>query len=82
MGGDEFGILMKAEMNKDELAARMKDMHKYMDFEISGQHITCSSGVCCYPEHGTDFTTLYQNADRALFKAKRNGKNQNFLYKK
>jgi len=56
-------------------------MHKYMDFEISGQHITCSSGVCCYPEHGTDFTTLYQNADRALFKAKRNRKNQNFLYK-
>ena len=82
MGGDEFGILMKAEMNREELAARMRDMHKYMDFEISGQHITCSSGVCCYPEDGTDFTTLYQNADRALFKAKRGGKNQNFLYKK
>lgn len=82
MGGDEFAILMKAEMSRDELAARMRDLHKCMDFEINGKHITCSSGVCCYPDCGTDFMTLYQNADAALFKAKQNGKNQNFFFEK
>lgn len=82
MGGDEFAILMKAEMNREELMERMQELHRSMDFEISGQHITCSSGVCCYPEHGTDFMTLYRNADKALFRAKRNGKNQNVFFEK
>lgn len=32
------------------------------------------------PADGTDFVSLYKHADKALFKAKRQGKDQNRIY--
>lgn len=82
MGGDEFAVLMKADMGRKELIERMEILHRSMTFETDGISITCSSGVCCYPTGGRDFTTLYKHADKALFQAKRSGKNRNRIYKK
>ena len=41
--------------------------------------ITCSIGLCCYPDDGSTSTTLLRNADTALFRAKDIGKN-NFQF--
>jgi diguanylate cyclase (GGDEF)-like protein len=39
-------------------------------------HVTVSVGVATYPDHADDATTLVGNADKALYVAKRSGKNR------
>jgi cyclic di-GMP phosphodiesterase Gmr len=45
-------------------------------FFIDGSEIFASTsiGVSLYPDHGTDYDTLCQNADIAMYRAKSNGK--------
>jgi len=42
--------------------------------------VTCSIGVASYPEHGSDFETLFQIADKMLYMAKERGKNRYIIY--
>jgi EAL domain-containing protein (putative c-di-GMP-specific phosphodiesterase class I) len=46
-------------------------------FEISGQslNVTASIGSSIYPDDGTDAETLLRNADSAMYKVKKHGKN-------
>jgi PleD family two-component response regulator len=73
---------MKAEMPTEDLAIRMKGFHKNMSTIVQGMPVTCSSGVCRYPEGGRTYSELFENADKSLFQAKRNGKNQCVIYDK
>lgn len=55
----------------------------FTQLEVNGHlinEISCSIGIALYPEHGKDFTTLYQNADFALYQAKHEGKNRFAVY--
>ncbi len=74
--GDTFAVLMKAELEKDELQRRMDGFHKAMRFEIEGIKLTCSSGACRYPDSADDFELLYKKADKAMYMAKRNSRGQ------
>jgi two-component system cell cycle response regulator len=78
-GGDEF-IIGLCELNRDEDLARL--MSKLIEVisqpcDIQGHNlsITTSIGVGLYPQHGEDGESLMKSADRALYEAKRLGKN-------
>ena len=44
-------------------------------FEVEGRevHLSCAAGISVYPDDGADFTTLLQNAEVALHRAKGTG---------
>ena len=80
MGGDEFAVFMKARLDNELLSSRLEKMRKKLRFEIEQTTVTCSIGACLAPEHGSDFDTIYHNADVALLTAKRLGKNRTQIY--
>ena len=47
---------------------------------IGGSHVTVSIGVACFPEHAGDGSELVGHADKALYVAKRMGKNRVEVY--
>ncbi|NLD19392.1 MAG: EAL domain-containing protein [Clostridiales bacterium] len=76
MGGDEFSVFIRAELSQEELNTRMDRLCKKLRFMVEDMNISCSAGACSSPSFGSDYQTLYQNADMALLTAKRLGKNQ------
>lgn len=77
-GGDEFVVLL-SELNDPEdaaIAARRMLEHIASPHPIDeqGLSVTTSIGVSVYPEDGRDPETLIQNADTAMYQAKKNGR--------
>ncbi|MFR6217603.1 MAG: diguanylate cyclase [Enterocloster bolteae] len=58
-----------------------KDRWKGRNGTGTGHAVTFSIGVSFYPDHGRDFSSLYEKADAAMYHAKRRGKNQYYIYK-
>lgn len=85
IGGDEFVVFLAipslewAKRKVRELVAVLD--HDYIN-DISDCRITASIGICIAPNSGTDFDTLYKNADHALYQTKRRRKNGFTFYKK
>lgn len=79
LGGDEFiFIVHQLSSRKDaELFAKQILLLFAAPFRIQGNHlsITCSVGISLFPEHGRTVDALLRDADMAMYKAKRNGKN-------
>lgn len=78
-GGDEF-ILILSDINEfSEVSAIATKLLKQFQkvFDVKNEHLstTASIGIAMYPEHGSTFEQLLQNADVAMYKAKENGKN-------
>src|ERR1700681_2503746 len=78
LGGDEFTLITP---NGDhpalaEILAERLHAGVSTDLEISGQHlrISISIGIAVFPADGTDPTTLLNNADAALYRAKAAGR--------
>lgn len=84
IGGDEFIIFLKSVKDVELIcqnARRVLDL--FTQLNVNGHlmsEISCSIGIALFPDHGRDFTTLYQNADYALYQAKHEGKNRYFIY--
>lgn len=83
-GGDEFTIFLK--FLKDD-GNTLKEAQKLVTFFKgfqAGEYVkysaTASIGAAVFPDHGSDFETLYKSADKALYKAKQRGKNQLAFY--
>lgn len=80
IGGDEFLILMKDVHNQEALEARLQKLCKGLNSITLGEEgeyaFSGSIGVAFYPQNGTTYSELYQNADSALYTAKEYGKNQ------
>ncbi len=79
MGGDEFVLFLcdvelkrvieeKIRQIRDAFAENMKD-------EKCREMVSISAGISLCPRDGRNFSTLYNNADKALYHVKRNGKN-------
>jgi diguanylate cyclase (GGDEF)-like protein len=75
LGGDEFAVLLDGLPDRGavaELACRLQDALR-RPFALRGVAVDleASIGVALYPVHGTDFGTLVQRADVAMYDAKR-----------
>ena len=83
-GGDEFIIFLKdlkddsvIEREAGRVAAFFKDFTVGTYTKYSP---TASVGAAIYPRDGSDYDSLYKDADTALYKAKKRGKNQLAFY--
>jgi diguanylate cyclase (GGDEF)-like protein/PAS domain S-box-containing protein len=79
-GGDEFVILLHEVRGDEEtLLICQKVVEALREPFHCGEHvmeISTSVGAAMYPAHGTDMHTLLRNADVAMYKAKRAGRNR------
>jgi diguanylate cyclase (GGDEF)-like protein len=78
-GGEEFlAVLPETDVPLAlETAERVRDAVAGHTFPAGGGgHVTCSIGVATYPSDGADRDELVAAADRALYVAKRLGRNQ------
>ena len=78
-GGEEFlAVLPETDVPLAlETAERVRDAVAGHTFPAGGGgHVTCSIGVATYPSDGADRDELVAAADRALYAAKRLGRNQ------
>lgn len=78
-GGDEFVLLLpqiRCREDASEIATRLIAALQ-PEFSIQGHRlsVTASIGIALYPEDGIDNRTLMQNADMALYQAKKSGRN-------
>ena len=76
MGGDEFSILLvdadrqSAQETAERLVAELSQPYIGITTPVSA-----SIGIAVYPADGLDLAELLENADRALYAAKRSGRN-------
>ncbi|QUJ68555.1 diguanylate cyclase [Photobacterium sp. GJ3] len=80
IGGDEF-ILILDNISSNDSASEVADkiLHLFQTpFLIAGKQIQLSAsiGIAIYPLHGQCRETLLRHADQAMYRAKKNGKNQ------
>ncbi|WP_295953408.1 diguanylate cyclase [Rhodoferax sp.] len=85
IGGDEFVVLLPTVHDgSDALAVAEKIRHALnQSFEVvAGKmvHISSSTGVAIYPDHGKDEIALSKNADMAMYRSKQQGRNQVVLF--
>lgn len=77
-GGEEFVLLLPdtsregSRIMAERLRRKVEDFG-FCDGKIS---ITISGGIACYPEDGTTYTELVQQADMYLYASKRGGRNR------
>lgn len=71
-GGDEFIILMKDVPSEEFIAEKLKTLYACLD-EDKNPPLTCSIGVTL-AHGGSDYTEIFEQADKALYKVKCEGK--------
>lgn len=85
IGGDEFVILL-SEVAHEEDAALISDKllrSVLMPYVLDGHelHVTASIGIVVHPGDGITNETLLQNADSAMYEAKKRGRNNYQFYR-
>jgi diguanylate cyclase len=80
LGGDEFAIVMGGLQSRQEPGRLGNELLEALaaPFNIEEHEIRigASIGISLFPEHGVGSVVLLQNADSAMYRAKRGGKNQ------
>lgn len=83
IGGDEFVVFLSAG-SKEWIQRKAERLVKSLRYEFQDQAVRCqissSIGIALAPEAGEDFDSLYQNADKALYQAKAEGKGKYVIY--
>ena len=74
-GGEEFGIILPI-TKKEEALILAERIRRAVETSPGLKNITISIGVSSFPEDGEKKEDLIAYADRALYKAKRSGKNR------
>lgn len=84
VGGDEFVILCRAHTTEEQLEEVGKHLNRLLEkpFKLGGHDVNIGSsiGMAIYPDHGENQTELLQNADQAMYEAKRAGKGRHRIY--
>ncbi len=79
LGGDEFALLLTDKVTHDSARAAseriLKDLSEPFVHENRQCRVTPSIGIAMFPEHGTSFDELLDNADLAMYQAKESGRN-------
>jgi len=78
-GGDEF-VVFAPYIRREVLEERLKKLcgafqYPYRNDTVEYK-VSCSIGAAIYPQNGSDYKTILQNADLALYEAKKRGKDQ------
>ncbi len=78
LGGDEFNLILEGINNTNNVSIIARKIIDSIKSSLSiGQfklEVTCSIGVCLYPNDGLDSATLIKHADAAMYHAKGAGK--------
>jgi diguanylate cyclase (GGDEF)-like protein len=78
--GDEFMIIITTPLSNgiEGIYEKLKEYYSNYPIKIGENtvHVSFSSGVAQYPEHGTSVDALKKSADKALYVAKKRGRNQ------
>ncbi|MGN1370285.1 MAG: GGDEF domain-containing protein [Aristaeellaceae bacterium] len=81
-GGDEFLLFLPE--TGEELAEKMERLlqrfKEYIQLPVAGSCLCVSAGTASVPDDETDYQRLFQMADKALYAAKRAGKNRWIAY--
>lgn len=72
IGGDEFCVFIKDVRMIESVYSKAQKICK----NVSESKRSVSIGVAFYPQNGSTYEELFKSADDALYRAKRNGKNQ------
>lgn len=79
IGGDEFFLYFDGISSVDKIEGIAKrlisSLNRNVKYPGSMQGVGGSIGIAIAPYDGTDFDSLYLNADKALYISKKNGKN-------
>ncbi len=81
-GGEEFAIILPQTQKEGAylIAERLReliDQHKFADEQIQpSQSLTVSIGLSCFPNDAETKSELILAADKALYEAKKTGKNK------
>jgi diguanylate cyclase (GGDEF)-like protein len=83
-GGDEF-VLLLGEIADRSVASRiagrvLQALSEPVLFEGRQIRVGGSIGISLYPEHGKDFEPLISRADKALYRAKHDGRSRYCFY--
>lgn len=78
-GGDEFIVILE-ELHDSHFASDVAQkiiVSLAQKYNLQGHevYVTCSIGISLYPDDSEDMTTLFKNADSALYRAKAQGRN-------
>jgi len=84
VGGDEFVVLLEGVSGSEEAletGARLLNA-LVVPFDVDGHELLLSAsvGISLCPEHGADLETLQERADRAMYAAKSQGRNQCMVF--
>lgn len=84
-GGDEFIIFLKDVKDDFMIQKEGQKVERFFRNFEAGEYVkysaTASVGAAIFPRDAKDFESLYKAADRALYIAKKRGKNQLAFYK-
>ncbi len=83
LGGDEFVVFLvdiPKEVIKRNVGALLRKLQLTYEFDGKRESLSASAGIAVVPEDGSEFQTLYEKADKALYKVKKNGKNGYAFY--
>ena len=83
LGGDEFIVLLPNIDIKGSLSVAQKLLEIFqLPFQIDNHELSVSAsiGIAIYPDDGDDFETLSKNADTAMYRAKKAGRNRFSFY--
>lgn len=85
IGGDEFLVLFRnvpsLQILRDRCQQIVSAMAKTYENGEDRLPFSISIGVSLFPAHGKTYTDLFRHADKALYEAKRCGKNQFVVYR-
>ncbi|SFP90477.1 diguanylate cyclase (GGDEF) domain-containing protein [Nitrosomonas cryotolerans] len=83
-GGEEFCILLPTTLEKDawKLADRLRQSFAAMSIEFDGEVLcsTISIGIADTKHAGLEFASLIVAADKAMYRAKHDGRNRVIMY--
>ena len=85
VGGDEFVVLIRDVESRDVLVSRCEALRDMLrrSFEYGKNrtlNVSGSVGIALSPQFGSSFETLFSCADKALYEAKRQGRDTQVFY--
>jgi diguanylate cyclase (GGDEF)-like protein len=82
IGGDEFAVLLDGgDPTAQEFPERLRDRLAALTIASVPEPVTISIGVAHFPDHAHDASSLKRQADLALYKSKRNGKDRTSVFR-